>query len=124
MNRIKYITRKIQTEKSEKGNHIIDRAKKYIKEHFREEITLEELSKSLNISPQYFSRLFKEETGYNFIEYLTFIRIEHSKQLMHSTDMTIKEICFSVGYGDPNYFSRLFKKNTGLSPTTYTNMNR
>ncbi len=124
MNRIKTITRKIQTEKSEKGNSIINRAQNYIKEHFREEITLEELSKYLNISPQYFSRLFKEETGYNFIEYLTYIRIEHSKHLMHSTDMTIKEICFSVGYGDPNYFSRLFKKNTGLSPTTYTNMNR
>lgn len=124
MNRIKYITRKIQTGKSEKGNCIIDKAQNYIKEHFQEEITLEELSRSLNISPQYFSRLFKEETGYNFIEYLTYIRIEHSKQLMHSTDMTIKEICFSVGYGDPNYFSRLFKKNTGLSPTTYTSMNR
>ena len=124
MNRIKYITRKIQAEKSEKGNCIIDRAQSYIREHFREEITLEELSKNLNISPQYFSRLFKEETGYNFIEYLTYIRIEHSKQLMHSTDMTIKEICFSVGYGDPNYFSRLFKKNTGLSPTTYASMNR
>jgi two-component system response regulator YesN len=124
MNRIIYITRKIQAEKTKKGNCIIERAKSYIREHFREEITLEELSKSLNISPQYFSRLFKEETGYNFIEYLTFIRIEHSKHLMQTTDMTIKEICFSVGYGDPNYFSRLFKKNTGLSPTTYANMNR
>lgn len=124
LNRIKVITRKIQAGKSEKGNCIIERAKNYIKEYFQQEITLEELSRNLNISPQYFSRLFKEETGYNFIEYLTFVRIEHSKLLMHSTDMSIKEICYRVGYGDPNYFSRLFKKNTGLSPTTYTNMNR
>lgn len=124
MNRIKTITRKIQAEKNEKGNSIVNRAKNYIRDHFREEITLEEISKYLNISPQYFSRLFKGETGYNFIEYLTFVRIEHSKYLMQSTDMTIKEICFSVGYGDPNYFSRLFKKNTGMSPTTYVSLNR
>ena len=124
LNRIRYITKRIKAGKAENGNCIIERAKNYIKEYFHEEITLEELSKSLNISPQYFSRLFKEETGYNFIEYLTFVRIEHSKLLMQSTDMSIKEICYRVGYGDPNYFSRLFKKNTGLSPTTYINMNR
>ena len=93
--------------------------RKFIRDNFQKEITLEELSKELNISPQYFSRLFKEETGCNFIEYLTFVRIEHSKRLMSATDMTIKEICYSVGYGDPNYFSRLFKKNTGMSPTSY-----
>ncbi len=119
ISRIRHITRKIQNVKSAKGNSIIGRAKKYIRENFQKEITLEELSRKLNISPQYFSKLFKEETGYNFIEYLTFIRIEHSKHLMNSTNMTIKEICYSVGYGDPNYFSRLFKKNTGLSPTAY-----
>ncbi|MGE5613207.1 MAG: response regulator [Bacillota bacterium] len=119
ISRIKYITRRSRDEKSEKGNSIVSRAKKFIRDNFQKEITLEELSKELNISPQYFSRLFKEETGYNFIEYLTFVRIEHSKRLMSSTGMTIKEICYSVGYGDPNYFSRLFKKNTGMSPTSY-----
>jgi two-component system response regulator YesN len=113
INRIRYITQKIQKVKSEKGNYLIERAKTYIKEHFNEELTLEDLSKNLNISPQYFSKLFKEQTGYNFIEYLTYIRIEHSKYLMASTDMTIKEICYSVGYSDPNYFSRLFKKKHG-----------
>ena len=124
LNRIRYITKKIQFQKSEKGNCIIERSKNYINDYFHKDITLEELSKNMNISPQYFSRLFKEETGYNFIEYLTFVRIEQSKLLMHSTDMSIKEICYRVGYGDPNYFSRLFKKNTGLPPTTYINMNR
>jgi two-component system response regulator YesN len=122
ISRIKYIARKNRDEKSEKGNSIVNRAKKFIRENYQKGITLEELSKELNISPQYFSRLFKEETGYNFIEYLTFIRIEHSKHLMSTTDMTIKEICYSVGYGDPNYFSRLFKKSTGLSPTSYARM--
>lgn len=117
--RIKYIARKIRNEKSKKGNSIIDKAKNYINENFQQEITLEELSRKLNVSPQYFSKLFKEETGYNFIEYLTFVRIDHSKHLMKSTDMTIKEVCYSVGYGDPNYFSRLFRKHTGLSPTVY-----
>ncbi|HAA24840.1 MAG TPA: hypothetical protein DCE11_01795 [Ruminiclostridium sp.] len=124
INRIKHITGKIRSKESEKGSGIICRAKKYIRDNFKDEITLEELSRKMNISPQYFSRLFKEETGYNFIEYLTFVRIEHSKILLTTTNMTVKEICYNVGYGDPNYFSRLFKKNTGMSPTVYVGNNR
>ncbi|MCG8501838.1 MAG: response regulator [Firmicutes bacterium] len=124
INRTAYITKKLGELKAEKGNSIVEKAKNYMEEYYNKEITLEDISKKVNISPQYFSKLFKEETGYNFIEYLTFIRIEKAKNLMHSTDMSIKEICYEVGYGDPNYFSRLFKKNTGISPTTYIHMER
>ena len=60
-----------------------------------------------------------EETGENFIEYLTSLRINKAKQLISGTDMSMKEICTEVGYSDPNYFSRIFKKNVGVTPTEY-----
>lgn len=100
-------------------NRIIVGAKKYIKANYNKEITLDELSRHTCVSPHYFSRLFKEETGENYIDYLTKIRIEKARELMESSDLSIKEICFKIGYGDPNYFSRLFKKVEKITPSEY-----
>ena len=73
----------------------------------------------MDISPYYFSKLFKEETGENFIEYLTSLRINKAKELIQNSSLSMKEICAEVGYADPNYFSRIFKKNVGATPTEY-----
>mgnify|MGYP003294212068 CR=1 FL=1 len=83
------------------------------------DISLDDISRYCNISTYYFSKLFKQETGENYVEYLNRIRIEHAKQMMNESDKSIKEICFSVGFSDPNYFSRAFKKYEGISPTEY-----
>ena len=80
---------------------------------------MDEVSGIVNISPYYFSKIFKEDTGENFIEYLTNIRIEKAKELLSGSDYSMKEICAMVGYSDPNYFSRTFKKNVGVTPTEY-----
>ena len=73
----------------------------------------------MNISPYYFSKLFKEEAGENFIEYLTKVRIAHAKELLRNPALSIKEICILSGYSDPNYFSRIFKKQEGVTPSEY-----
>ncbi|MHB8128188.1 MAG: helix-turn-helix domain-containing protein, partial [Mobilitalea sp.] len=78
-----------------------------------------DVSRIVDISPYYFSKLFKEETGENFIEYLTNIRIEKAKKLLQNRDVSIKNICVDTGYSDPNYFSRIFKKQVGVTPTEY-----
>ena len=70
-------------------------------------------------SPYYFSKLFKEEMGQSFIEYVTGIRMEKAKELLSKTDKSMKEICNEIGYADPNYFSRTFKKNVGFTPTEF-----
>ena len=71
------------------------------------------------MSPYYFSKLFKAETGTTFVEYLTNLRMERAQELLKDEGLSIKEICASVGYADPNYFSRTFKKNVGVTPTVY-----
>lgn len=122
--RMKYIAVQILEKKDQKCSVIVERTKALLKGHFTEELTLEGVAKTQNISPQYLSKLFKEETGYTFVEYLTHLRIELAQQLMVASDLSIKEICYNVGYSDPNYFSRLFRKQTGLMPKTFVGLYR
>lgn len=100
-------------------NELIRQAKEYIDDHFHKDVSLDDVSRELNISPYYFSKLFKEETGENFVEYVTGRRMDRAKQLLKNPEKSIKEICVEVGYSDPNYFSRIFKKYQGVSPTEY-----
>lgn len=97
----------------------VSQAKAYIDGNYMKELSLDDVSREVDISPYYFSKLFKNETGVNFIDYLTNIRIEKAKALILSGTMPMKEICGAVGYQDPNYFSRIFKKNTGKTPTEF-----
>ena len=103
----------------EHTNDLIRQAKEYIDSHFQKDMSLDDVSRELNISPYYFSKLFKEETGENFVEYVTGRRMDRAKQLLKNPEKSIKEICIEVGYSDPNYFSRIFKKYQGVSPTEY-----
>ena len=111
--------RNVVKKREERSGDIIRTARKYIEDHFDKDISLDDVSRVVNISPYYFSKVFKEESGLNFIEYLTNIRIEHAKKLLENSSLSIKEICVSCGYTDPNYFSRSFKKNVGVTPTEY-----
>ena len=94
-------------------------AKRYIEEHYMENITLEDLGAYLGFNPSYFSTLFKKETGTSFVEYLVKVRMEKTKELLRETDLTIQDICFMVGYNDVRYFRKLFTRTTGLSPKEY-----
>lgn len=100
-----------------KSESQVEKAKKYMEENYSKDLSLEDVSIKVDISPYYFSKLFKEETGSNFIEYLTKLRMDEAIRLLKETDLSMKEICLQVGYQDPNYFSRNFKKYTGLTPT-------
>lgn len=105
--------------KDEKETTIVGKAQQYIRQNFSKELSLEDVSRYVDISPYYFSKLFKEETGQTYVEYLTGLRIEQAKKMLGNPSASIKEICVGVGYSDPNYFSRIFKKVTGQTPTEY-----
>lgn len=115
--------RDIMNKREEKSNDSIQIAKEYINNNFAKDISLDDVSRVVDISPYYFSKIFKEESGENFIEYLTNVRMEKAKDLLKNSTYSMKEICSLCGYQDPNYFSRTFKKNVGVTPTEYKDNN-
>ncbi len=91
----------------------------YIQERYAENITLEEASALVPISPYYLSHLFRDELGMTFLEYVTRVRIEEAKALLSTTDMRVRDIAASVGYDDAGYFAKVFRKTVGTSPNQY-----
>ena len=82
-------------------------------------ITIEEAAEKLNISASYLSRLFKQETGYTFVDYLTYYRIKRAVELLRDPSVKIYEVADLVGYSDARYFSQIFRKLTGVTPKEF-----
>ena len=99
---------------------LVSRTFAFVRENYGKQMSLESTAYSLGISPNRLSRLFSEETGTGFSDYLIDFRIEKAKELLMVPGASIKYVSISCGYPDPNYFSRLFKKVTGLTPTTFS----
>ncbi|MDQ0253425.1 two-component system response regulator YesN [Evansella vedderi] len=117
--RLKEIMEEVTHESSQNSEDFFRKGKAYISQNYKKDLTLEFVAKEINLSPTYFSKLFKNHAGINFIDYLTQVRIGEAKRLLTTTDMSLKEICFEVGYRDPNYFSRVFKKSESIPPSQY-----
>lgn len=104
-------------------NKAVVKALEIIEEEYNKDIGLSYICEKLNISETYFSKLFKEECGKNFKDYLTFLRIEKAKEFLTDHNLTISEISFMVGYNNYNQFSKMFKRYEGISPLEYRIMN-
>lgn len=106
------------------GNPIIKKACDYVLQHIDEDITLLSISNKLNLSKNYFCSLFKQETGYNFLEYVTTVKMEWAKRLLKEANCKTYEVSDMLGYRESSYFSRLFRKYTSYSPAEYKKMFR
>lgn len=101
------------------GGQLITLAMEYIALHYSENLTLQIVADTVHVSKNYFSVLFKKQTGQNFIDYLIELRIREAKRLLAKDDVRISAISESTGFNDVNYFRKLFKKITGLTPLEY-----
>lgn len=100
-----------------KYHSLLKEAKSYIEQHFSEEdISLNSVAASVNLSPNHFSSIFSQQAGQTFIEYLTAVRMEKAKELLCTSSMKSSEIAYAVGYKDSHYFSYLFKKTQECTP--------
>lgn len=95
------------------------RAEDYIQANYSRNITLEDMAGHTGFSIYYFSKLFKQQFQMNFVDYLTKVRIEKAKMMLHDEQASVKEVGRSVGYSEAGYFSRVFKKETGVPPSVY-----
>lgn len=107
---------------SSRENHRMDQLTpiiEYIDQNYATNITLKELAKIANLSPQYICRIFKECLNMRPFEHLTKKRIFESKKLLTDTNLSINEISKAVGYNDCSYFCVVFKRQEGVSPAEY-----
>ena len=91
----------------------------YIKKHFSEQISLNQTAEAVELSPAYFSSIFKREMKQSFSDYLTQLRIDEAKLLLRTTNLHVREISGEVGFIDDTYFSKLFHKRVGIRPLAY-----
>lgn len=96
---------------------IIQKARFHMRENIAEEIDLELMAAENNIGYSYFRKMFKEYTGISPRQYHLDLKIMRAKELLLSTDMNIKQICFELGFQSSHYFSRFFKQKVGMSPS-------
>ena len=91
----------------------------YLSSHYKEKISLNDISQMTFYSAAYCENEFKKHMGKSIINYLIDVRINAAKKLLAESSMSCARIAIAVGFDDPNYFSRIFKKRTGYSPLKY-----
>lgn len=104
---------------SERALTTIELAKQYIGGHLSGDLSLEAVSAQVFISPKYLSKLFKEELGVTYTDYVTSQRMERAKMLLESDNMTVEQIASTVGYGTAAYFIKKFREMYGCTPGSY-----
>jgi len=97
----------------------IEQVIRHMQQHYNEALTRDAMAKLAGFHPRFFTKVFKEESGLNFIEYLTNIRIQKAKELILLSKLNLDSIAQQVGYSNGLYLSRKFKQHTGISPSNY-----
>lgn len=94
----------------------------YISENYTRELTMNDAADVVGLSPNAFSKIFRKNTGYKFLDYIRKVRIGHAVTLLVDTDVRVTEICFRTGFQNISYFNRQFLREKGVSPRQYRKM--
>ncbi|AJY75843.1 response regulator [Paenibacillus beijingensis] len=92
---------------------------RYIEEHLKEDLSLQQLSARFYVSREHISRRFKQETGHTLSEHVEQLRVDKAKKLLGNPQLKVTDVAAQVGYSDEKYFSKVFKKQTGFAPNQY-----
>lgn len=98
---------------------VIAKTQEYILSNYHKDLSMEEVAERADLSISHFCLLFKQVTGYTFLEYLTECRIEKAKYILKNSHVKVFQVAPMVGYQDPRYFTQVFKKVTGMTPTEF-----
>jgi len=109
---------KVPSQKIERQSFIED-SLIFIREHFKERLTLEAVASKVFVNPKYFSHVFKREMGVSFTEYVVGLKIEYACKLLETTNYHAYRISIECGFSDPSYFNRVFCAQMNMTPQTY-----
>ncbi len=101
------------------GDEIIQSAARYITENYNKNISLSDVAEFVGMSSTYFSKKFKEVTGFGFKEYILNIRMKRACTLLLETRLSVTDIAYETGFNDSNYFGDVFRRMKGISPLKY-----
>lgn len=110
--------------KSPSMNQQVEQAIEHIRKNLSVNITRTEVAKEVNLSEEYFSRLFRKETGETFKDYVVGLKINEAKKLLDNTSLSVGIIASKVGYSNFSHFSKTFREITGMSPVDYKKRNK
>ena len=102
----------------------VEKAKIIMDERVSGEIDLYDLASELDLSYSWFRKTFKEYTGHSPARYFQLLKLQRAQRLLSDTELSIKEIAYSLGYKSTEHFFSIFKKHTGCTPTAYRNYGR
>lgn len=101
------------------NDNLVDEIIRYLNENIHKSVSTDEIVNKFNYSPSYLFSLFKKKTGYSIIHFFNLLKVQKACEYLNFSDLSVKEICFKMGFQDPLYFSRVFKKYMGIAPTDY-----
>lgn len=102
-----------------KENLLVYKTKVYVRQHYKEHLTLSIIADKLNISYNYLSNLFNKEIEISFSDYLQQVRVDEGKELLCGSNLDLIAIAFELGFSSQSYFSKVFKKFVGKTPGEY-----
>ncbi|MNE47154.1 HTH-type transcriptional activator Btr [compost metagenome] len=115
----KWIRESSTSQSKENMQSVIGKTKEYISNNYHKDLSIEEAAEIADLSISHFCTLFKQVSGYTFLEYLTQCRIDKAKYILKNSPVKVYQIAPLVGYQDPRYFTQVFKKVTGMTPSEY-----
>lgn len=101
------------------GAHVIQLALSYIQEHYRKDISLQDVADYVHMSKNYFSEQFKQRTGMNFIDFVISLRLHYAKHLLEHTSLKIIDVGAESGFNSPKHFLKLFKREMNCTPVEF-----
>lgn len=116
---LQYIDLICQESSTSTSQKVIQKANAYIEENYSRDISLNEIAEYVHLSPSYFSRLYKQVTKGNLVDFINSVRISHAKKLLVNSSHDIDYIAFAVGFNTHNYFTTVFRRFEGMTPSEY-----
>ena len=116
-----YLRKMFQFNNLDSSDLLVEKLKKYIEKHYQENVSLKVLEDEFFFNASYISRIFKSKTGENYSDYLLRLRICRAKELLATTNYSVRQISEMVGFRSSKYFSKTFKIMEGMQPIAYRN---
>ncbi len=114
----------VNRRKSNNNMRVYEKVIKFIEDNYQKELSLDNVSEAVGLSPSYLSLVFKEVSGMNFVEYVNTYRISKAKTMLQDITLTVSEISEKVGYTNSNTFIKVFKKYEGITPGHFRESNK